>query len=133
MIEAKWVKPKEHKVHVRVLLSVLIGDRIAQFGVAPETIGVTLGDIAALDKLVWPDGNWWWSDFLRRVPDQLCPIIRCQYPNLAIISSNDLADATFETWLAAQAQRFGGDGWLTIAPAPLPAAEPTTRRETRRM
>lgn len=124
MITTNWVKPEERTVHLRVLLCVLIGDRIVeQSRVRPGTTGVTLGDVALLTKLVWPDVGWWWSDFLHRVSSQLCPVIHRQYPDLATVSTVGLQDANFETWLAEQAQHFGNE-WLTIEPATLPSTTP---------
>lgn len=125
MIEANWVRPETREVHLRVLISIVFGRELEQAKVLPETIGVTLGDIAVLASLVWPDGNWWWSDFIQRVSTDLSPILHQQHVGgCAVIQRHtitDVTDANFESWLAAQAQCFGGE-WLVIGPS-----DPTAR------
>ena len=130
MIEANWVRPAERSVHLRVLLSIVFNQELGRAGVRPETTGVTLGDVAILAKLVWPDLNWWWSEFLQHVPNQLRPVLLEQYRAGFTKVQHGVSDGNFETWLAEQAQHFGGE-WLTIASAPLPAAEPAVRPEVR--
>lgn len=131
MIETKWVRPEERRAHLRVLLCIIFGENLGRAGVRSETTGVTLGDVAVLASLVWPDGNWWWNDFRQRVPDDLRPILLQQHPGLLEVNTDDLTDATFERWLAEQAPRFGGAEWLAIAPAPLPTTPPAVRPQVR--